>query len=62
MKVAEKWIRIVQGTTVAVYRYQAGKTCLAVQVHHREPKPVLFRKAAGRNFNKTYHIAAESVM
>jgi len=50
MKVADKWIRIIQGTTTLVYRYQQGEICRAVEVTHREPKPVLFRKAAGRRF------------
>ena len=44
-KVPGKWIRVVQGATTAVFRYQAIKTVIRVEILHREPKPVLFRKS-----------------
>lgn len=43
-KAPSKYIHIFQGPTTAVYSFKAGGTCLGIEVTHREPKPVLFRK------------------
>jgi len=40
----KKWVRVIQGPTTAVFRYQAEKLVTAVRIIHKEPKPVLFRK------------------
>lgn len=45
MRVPDKWIRVVQGATTAVFRYQGNGAVLKVEILHREPKPVLFRKS-----------------
>lgn len=45
MKAASKWIRVMQGPTTAVFRYQANSSVLAISIMHRELKPVLFRKS-----------------
>lgn len=45
MKTPSKWIKVEQGPTTAVFRYQANSSVLSVSILHREPKPVLFRRS-----------------
>ena len=48
MKTPDRYIKITQGPTTAVYSYRLCGNTLGVIVTHKEPKPVLFRR--GRRF------------
>ena len=50
MKTPDRYIKITQGPTTAVYSYRLCGNTLGVIVTHKEPKPVLFRK--GRRLAK----------
>ena len=45
MKTPDRYIKINQGPTTAVYSYKICGNTLGVIVTHHDPKPVLFRKA-----------------
>lgn len=44
MKTPDRYIKITQGPTTAVYSLKMCGNTLGVIVTHKEPKPVLFRK------------------
>ena len=50
MKAPSKFIKVRQGITTIVYSFYGANTTLAVQVSHREVKPVIFR-TLGRKFD-----------
>ena len=50
MKAPSKFIKVRQGVTTVVYSLYGLNTTLAVQVSHRDVKPVIFR-TLGRKFD-----------
>lgn len=43
MKTPNRYIKIKQGPTTAVYSYKVSGDTAGVRITHKEPKPVLFR-------------------